>query len=112
MTKSNSLIYALTLGLLLATTGAQAATYVFTATCEGKKKIVEQWTAETVDPGKDALKAKTQEKHPGCTIGDYKAATDADALKNTQFYAPPEDPKDQGFFGGTKKTLCNYSNMC
>lgn len=113
MTQNRKLAAALSLAALLAlTTAADATVYLFTASCAGKK-IVEQWTTDRVDPGKDVLKQKTQEKHPGCTIGDYKAATDNMALKNTQFFPlEGEGPGDGGvpvigpMVGGAKKSLC------
>ena len=114
MTRSLKLLAPLSLGALLAfAPGARAAApvYVFTATCNGKK-IVEQWTVDGADPGKDALKAQTQQKHPDCAIGEYKAATDSGALKNTQFW-PLEAPTSDGgmpvvgpAFNGAKKSIC------
>lgn len=102
--------------LFLAAQPADAAVYVFTVSCNGKK-IVEQWTADTVDPGKEALRAKTQEKHPGCAVGDYKATTDDKLLKNTQFYSVPNEgsggdgvPVVGSIFGGAKKTMCGLLN--
>jgi hypothetical protein len=96
---------------------AKAAVYVFTVSCQGGK-VVEQWTADTIDPGKEALRAKTQEKHPGCAVGDYKAATDDKLLKNTQFYSAPHEAGNSGdsvpvvgsLFGGAKKAMCGLFN--
>ncbi|HXZ16884.1 MAG TPA: hypothetical protein VEH77_13070 [Roseiarcus sp.] len=101
------------LAALLAPTGADAAVYLFTASCDGGKKIVEQWTTEGTDHGKEFLRSKTQEKHPGCSIGDYKAATDNMALKNTQFYSTAQEGADDSgvpvvgpMWNGAKKSLC------
>jgi hypothetical protein len=117
MTKKRELLAALSVAAALAlapTSKASAAVYLFTATCNGKK-IVEQWTTERVDPGKDVLRQKTQEKHPDCSIGDYKAATDNMALKNTQFYIVEGETSGDGgipvvgpAFGGAKKSLCGF----
>jgi hypothetical protein len=113
MTKRSQILAAIALAASLApTTHADAAVYLFTANCSGKK-IVEQWTTERVDPGKEALRQKTQEKHPGCSVDDYKAATDNMALKNTQFFVVEgENSGDGGIpvvgsaFSGAKKSLC------
>ena len=114
MTISLKLLAPLSLGALLAfSLAARAAgpVYVFTATCNGKK-IVEQWTVDGPDPGREALRTQTQQKHPDCAIGDYKAATDNGALKNTQFW-PLEAPMSDGgmpvvgpMIGGAKKSVC------
>ncbi len=74
----------------LAATAASAAgatVYVFTVTCPDKTQIVEQWTIEGDDPGKEMLRGKTLEKHQGCAAADYKPATDTKLLKNTQFFS-------------------------
>jgi len=80
----------LTTALAATAAGAAAAgptVYVFTVTCPDKTQIVEQWTIEGEDPGKEAMRGKTLEKHAGCTAADYKPATDAKLLKNTQFFS-------------------------
>ncbi len=82
-------VAALGLTMALAATAATAAgatVYVFTVTCPDKTQIVEQWTIDGEDPGKEAMRSKTIEKHEGCTVADYKPATDAKLLKNTQFF--------------------------
>ncbi|ARN81798.1 hypothetical protein [Methylocystis bryophila] len=91
-------LLAASLGLMsaLAATAASAAgatVYVFTVTCPDKTQIVEQWTIDGDDPGKEVLRGKAVEKHQGCTAADYKAATDGKLLKNTQFYStkPPKE---------------------
>ena len=97
-TFSQRALVAVALGLTTAlaatpAAGAGATVYVFTVTCPDKSQIVEQWTIEGDDPGKEVLRGKTIEKHQGCAAADYKAATDAKLLKNTQFYStkPPKE---------------------
>jgi len=70
-----------------------ATVYVFTVTCPDKTQIVEQWTIDGEDPGKEVMRGKTIDKHQGCTAADYKPATDAKLLKNTQFFStkPPKE---------------------
>jgi len=80
---------ALGLATALASTAAGAAgatSYVFTVTCPDKSRIVEQWTVDGEDPGKEFFRGKAVEKHQGCSAADYKAATDSALLKNTQFF--------------------------
>lgn len=80
---------ALGLGTSLAATAVGAAgapVYVFTVTCPDKSRIVEQWTVEGEDPGKEFFRGKALEKHQGCSAADYKPATDSALLKNTQFF--------------------------
>jgi hypothetical protein len=119
MAKNYRLVSALALGALVSlTTIANATVYVFTVTCPANNKVVEQWTTETVDPGKDFLKAKTEEKHPGCKASDYKKESDAKFLKNTQYYsvAPEGQSGDGGIpvvgsaVGGVKKAFCGFLN--
>ncbi len=117
MAMNYRVLSALSLGALVSLTSvADAAVYVFTVSCKGSK-VVEQWTADKVDPGKEALRAKTQDKHPDCTVGDYKAATDDKLLKNTQFYISPEEASSSGgipgvgsVFGGFKNPFCGLLN--
>ena len=73
--------------------GAGPTVYVFTVTCPDKSQIVEQWTIDGEDPGKEVMRGKTIDKHQGCTAADYKPATDAKLLKNTQFFStkPPKE---------------------
>jgi hypothetical protein len=113
MTNGYKVLSALSLSALLSlSAAAEAKVYLFTANCSGGK-VVEQWTTDTVDPGKELLKAKTEEKHPGCPIADYKAATDSMLLKNTQFYtvageapAGSNIPVVGSVVGGTKNAFC------
>ena len=80
---------ALGLATSLASTAAGAAgapVYVFTVTCPDKSRIVEQWTVDGEDPGKEFFRGKAVEKHEGCSAADYKPATDSALLKNTQFF--------------------------
>ena len=89
-------LLAVALGLsttLAAASAAPATVYVFTVTCPDKSQVVEQWTIEGDDPGKEVMRGKTVEKHQGCTTADYKATTDAKLLKNTQFWSskPPKE---------------------
>ena len=89
-------LLAVALGLsttLAAASAAPATVYVFTVTCPDKSQIVEQWTIDGDDPGKEVMRGKTVEKHQGCTAADYKAATDGKLLKNTQFWSskPPKE---------------------
>ncbi|MFY9655027.1 MAG: hypothetical protein WAK01_00355 [Methylocystis sp.] len=81
--------FALGVATALASTSAGAAgatSYVFTVTCPDKSRIVEQWTVDGEDPGKEFFRGKSVEKHQGCSAADYKAATDSALLKNTQFF--------------------------
>jgi hypothetical protein len=85
---------ALATGLAATAAAAAGATvYVFTVTCPDKSQIVEQWTIDGDDPGKEVMRGKTIEKHQGCTAADYKPATDGRFLKNTQFFStrPPKE---------------------
>jgi len=115
MTRSCKLALTFVATLAL-TTAAQATVYVFTAQCPGGKNVVEQWTADETDPGKEAFRAKTEEKHPGCKAADYKPATDAKYLKNTQFFSTkPETsgswaPNVGNPFSGVGKSLCGLIN--
>ncbi len=80
---------ALGLATSLSSTTAGAAgapVYVFTVTCPDKSRIVEQWTVEGEDPGKEFFRGKAVEKHEGCSAADYKPATNSALLKNTQFF--------------------------
>ena len=84
-------LLAAALGLMTALPAANAVAagatvYVFTVTCPDKTQIVEQWTIDGEDPGKEVMRGKTIDKHQGCTAADYKPATDAKLLKNTQFF--------------------------
>jgi hypothetical protein len=97
MTRNRLLAVLLGLNTALAATGAAAAgptVYVFTVTCPDKSRIVEQWTIDGEDPGKDFIRGKTEEKHQGCTAGEFKSATDLGLLKNTQYYS--SKPKKEG----------------
>ncbi len=97
--------------MILTPAAADAAVYVFTVSCGGKK-VVEQWTTDGVDPGREALRTKTLEKHPDCSVGDYKAATDNQLLKNTQFYSEKKESPESGLpvvgpvVGGAKNAFC------
>jgi hypothetical protein len=117
MIRSPKLALVFALGATLALSGAaHAAVYVFTVVCADGKKVVEQWTTDGEDPGKEFLRTRTQEKHPGCKAGDYKAATDAQLLKNTQFYSTRPEGQSSGSWvpgldstvGGVKKGLCGF----
>jgi hypothetical protein len=109
MIRNRLLAVALALSTALAAADAAAAgatVYVFTVTCPDKTQIVEQWTIEGEDPGKEAIRGKTLEKHVGCTAADYKPATDAKLLKNTQFFSL--HPKEKSWlpsFGNPLKDL-------
>jgi hypothetical protein len=114
---SRSFTLALTLAAILAlTSAAQATVYVFTAQCPDGKNVVEQWTTDETDPGKESIRDKTQQKHPDCKIADYKAATDTKYLKNTQFFSTKPDtsgswmPNVGNPFGGVGKSLCGMIN--
>jgi hypothetical protein len=98
MIRNRLLAVALGLTTALAATAAAAAgatVYVFTVTCPDKSQIVEQWTIDGEDPGKEFIRGKTIEKHQGCTAADYKPASDAKFLKNTQFWS--SKPKDNSW---------------
>ena len=102
-------LLAVALGLttaLAAANAAPATVYVFTVSCPDKSQVVEQWTIEGDDPGKEVMRGKTVEKHQGCTAADYKAATDGKLLKNTQFFSL--HPKEKSWLPSFGNPLSDF----
>jgi hypothetical protein len=109
MTRIRPLAAALGLTTALAATAAAAAgptVYVITVTCPDKSQVVEQWTIDGDDPGKEVMRGKTIEKHQGCNAADYKPATDAKLLKNTQFFSM--HPKEKSWLPSFGNPLSDF----
>ncbi|HTO78849.1 MAG TPA: hypothetical protein VMJ31_03640 [Methylocystis sp.] len=110
MIRNRLLAAALGLTTALAASAAAAAgptVYVFTVTCPDKSQIVEQWTIDGDDPGKEVMRGKTIEKHQGCNAADYKPATDAKLLKNTQFFST-KPPKEKSWLPSIGNPLSDF----
>lgn len=58
-------------------TYASATTYLFGVSCSDRR-FVAQWDTGSIDPGREYLRVATGTNFPGCSVGNYNAATDAD----------------------------------